>query len=187
MGLFGRKEKRGEPINEIPALPKLPRLPELPDMESIGNRAINQLPSLPSNSIGRKFSRDSIKDAVSGERGEEDFYADEFPDNGIGTMRGPLRRPLTEEVGEDTERGFPERAEGFRKEAEPVFVRIDRFEEGLRIFEGIKNQIYDIERVLAETKRLKEKEEAELHAWENELKRMKMEIEKMGRDIFSKV
>ncbi len=84
-------------------------------------------------------------------------------------------------------RRFPERPGVLRQEAEPVFVRIDKFEEGLKLFERIKNQLYEIERVLAETRKLKEKEEAELHSWENELKRMKMEIEKMGRDIFSKV
>ena len=187
MGLFGKKEKRGESMDELPALPKLPRLPELQDMGSIGSRTIHQLPSFPSSSIGKKFSRDSIKDAVSGERGEEDFYADEFSDDEMRMTREPLRRPLTEEVEEDMERRFPERQGVLRQEAEPVFVRIDKFEEGLKLFEGIKNQLYEIERVLAETRKLKEKEEAEIHSWENELKRMKMEIEKMGRDIFSKV
>ena len=96
---------------------------------------------------------------------------------------------MTEEMEEEMEEGFEGegRTDSFRQEAEPVFVRIDRFEEGLKLFEGIKNQISEIERVLAETRRLKEREEAELHSWENELKRMKGEIEKMGRDIFSKV
>ena len=187
MGLFGKKEKKSE--TEIPSLPKLPRLPEFPDMGFAADKTIHQLPSFPSSSIGKKFSRDSIKDAVSGERGEGDFYADESPDDEIRMMRGPLRKPLSEEIDEREMREFPEREEkmSFKQEAEPLFVRIDRFEEGLRIFEGIKNQISEIERALAETRGLKEKEEAELRSWEDELKRMKMEIERMGRDIFSKV
>jgi len=186
MGFFSKKEKKSE--TEIPVLPKLPRLPELPDTEFIEDRTIHQLPSFPSNSFGKKFSQDSIKDAVSGERRREDFYADEFSDNEIRMMREPLRRPLTEEMEENIRGELPERARGaFRQEAEPVFVRIDMFEEGLKIFEGIKNRISEIERVLAETKKLKEKEDEELNSWENELKRMKMEIERMGRDIFSKV
>ncbi|HKZ33918.1 MAG TPA: hypothetical protein VJ142_01615 [Candidatus Nanoarchaeia archaeon] len=187
MGLFGKKEKKSE--TEIPALPRLPRLPEFPDLGSMGDRTIHQLPSFPSNSIGKKFSRDSIKDAVSGGRGGEDFYADEFSGDEMRMMREPLRKPFAEEMEDVEER--PEstgRLRGsFRQEAEPVFVRIDRFEEGLKLFEGIKNQLSEIEGVLAETRKLKEREEAELHSWENELKRMKMEIEKMGRDIFSKV
>jgi len=186
MGLFSKKEKKSE--TDIPALPRFPRLPDFPDMD---DRTIHQLPRFPSNSFGKKFSRDSIKDAVSGERGDGNFYADEFSDDEMRMMREPLRKPMTEEMEEDTEAEFPGRTERmrevFRQEAEPVFVRIDRFEEGLKIFEGIKSQISEIERVLAETKRLKEREDAELHSWENELKRMKGEIEKMGRDIFSKV
>ena len=71
--------------------------------------------------------------------------------------------------------------------AGPVFVRIDRFEEGLKLLEGIKSQISDIEKILAETRRLKEKEDEELSSWESELKRMKTELEKMGNDIFSKI
>ncbi|MDZ4226714.1 MAG: hypothetical protein U1B79_01235 [Candidatus Pacearchaeota archaeon] len=186
MGLFSKKEKKSE--EGIPALPRLPRLPDFPEMDERDDRTIHQLPSFPSNSFGKKFSRDSIKDAVSGERGEEDFYADELSGDEIRMMREPLRRPMTEEMEEEME--MPERTGmmgGFRQEAEPVFVRIDRFEEGLKMFDGIKNQMSEIERILAETKRLKEKEEAELHSWENELKRMKSEIEKIGRDIFSKV
>ena len=184
MGLFGKKEKKSE--SEIPMLPRLPRLPELPDLDigmdrDIDNRMIHQLPSFPSNSAGKRFSRDSIKDAVSGKRGEEDFYADE-------RMMQPLSKPFREEMEEEAEtESEMEGFRGFRQEAEPVFVRIDRFEEGLRMFEGIKHQISEIERILEETKRLKEKEDAELHSWENELKRMRMEIEKIGRDIFSKV
>ena len=186
MGIFNKKEKKED--SEIPALPRLPRLSDFTDME---DQPIHQLPSFPSNSLGKKFSRDSIKDAVSGERGDQGFYADEVSDNEMRMMREPLRRPMIEEVDEDEESGFPAKTERmkdtFRQEAEPVFVRIDKFEEGLKIFSGIKNKISEIERILEETKRLKEKEEAELRSWENELKRIKVEIEKMGNDIFSKI
>ena len=216
MGLFGKKEKKSEFEKDIPSLPSLPRLPELPYLESenksMDRREVNQLPSFPSNSIGKRFSRDSIKDAVSGGRGEEDFYADDFSDDDdeMRRMQGPLRRPLTEEIEEDEIRErmpgrdrISRRDMGMKRttdmdrmggememgmrELEPMFVRIDKFEEGLKLLESIKGQISDIESILAETKRLKEKEEAELHSWENELKRMKMELEKMGRDIFSKI
>ena len=203
MGLFSKKEEKVE--TDIPALPRLPRLPDFSEME---DKTIHQLPSFPSNSLGKKFSRDSIKDAVSGERGGGNFYADEFSDDEMRMMRGPLRKPMTEEVEEDEEAEFPERMRTVsrqerefserpermermrmapRQETEPVFVRIDKFEEGLKIFEGIRDQISEIERILAETKRLKEKEDAELRSWENELKRMKGEIERMGGDIFSRV
>ena len=183
MGLFGKKEKKSEV--EIPTLPKLPKLPDFPEMSDEG---IRQLPSFPSSQIGKKFSQDTIKDAVSGERGDKSFYEEDLPEEEI--FQGNMRRPSTEEIeygGSDmpVKRGVER--EIIRQEIEPVFVRIDRFEDGLKTFENIKTQIADIERMLADTKRLKEKEEAELHSWEEELKKMKSEIEKIGMDIFSKV
>jgi len=187
MGLFSRKEKIED--SRIPMLPMLPRLPDLPDMEDYPDRTIHQLPSLPSSSIGAKFSRDTIKDAVSGEKSGGDFYADDSEDE-MRMMREPLRRPTTEEMEEEREefRERPSRQTSmYREEAEPVFIRIDRFEESMKLFETIKQQISEIERVLADTKRIKEKEEAELNSWEGELRRMKEEIEKIGTNIFSKV
>lgn len=186
MVLFGKKEKSGEP--ERTMLPALPRLPDFPDMVDDG---VRQLPSFPSNSIGKKFSQDSIKDAVSGGKneGDEGFYADEFSQRDR-MMQDHFKGPATEELEETFPvTGSKEKAKTgiFRQEAEPVFVRIDRFEEGLKLFENVKLQISDIERMVADTKRLKEKEEAEIHAWEDELKRMKEEIEKIGATIFSKV
>ena len=73
MGLFSRKEKNQENEGELPMLPRLPRLPDLPDMgppdvSDFLGMPIHQLPSFPSNSLGTKFSRDTIKDAVSGEK-----------------------------------------------------------------------------------------------------------------------
>ncbi len=187
MGFFDRKEKKSE--EGIPTLPRLPKLPELPDMEEENSRG---LPSFVSNSSGKKFSNNSIKDAVSGESGDEDFYADDFPDDrGMMQESLPLAKPRTEEVDEGIQRRFPEKKEkmreSFRQEAESVFVRIDKFEDGLKIFENIKDRISEIEKILADTKRLKEKEEAELNSWESELKRMEAEIEKIGKDIFSKI
>lgn len=191
MGLFGKKERKVEPMPEVPVLP---RLPDLPDMNGYSDMPIHQLPSFPNSSMGAKFSRDTIKDAVSGE-GRGEFYADDFSGDDMRMMQEPLRRPLTEEMKEDMEEemaGLPEIprrpiASGFRAETEPVFIRIDRFEEGLKLFETVKDQISAIEKNLAETKRIKEREEAELQAWEAELKRMKDEMEKISSNIFSKV
>jgi hypothetical protein len=77
--------------------------------------------------------------------------------------------------------------EAIRKEAEPVFIRIDRFEEGLRIFGETKKKIAHIEKILGEAKRVREKEGRELQDWENEMRAIKNQIEKIDRDIFSKI
>ena len=190
MGLFKKKEQKQQAMPMLPKLPKLPDLPEMGDYQNSSNKDVNKLPSLPSNSIGSKFSRDTIKDAVSGDMGgDEDFYEEseemEMPEH--------FRRPSTEEMEEEGDMDMPMRRKGrsmatsFREEAEPVFIRIDRFEESLKLFETIKKQISDIDRILSQTKEMKQKEETELNSWENELKKMKDEVEKIGANIFSKV
>ena len=198
MGLFKKKDKTKE-ILSLPKLPPLPDFPRLEDEETSDlKKSLHQLPSFPSNSLGKKFSQDSIKDAITGRKEGIGDEVDEFgmTEEDIRMMREPLRKPLTEEIPFEEEmgeegslvkrRGIP-RESKIRREAEPVFIRIDRFEEGLRIFEETKKKISDIERTLGETKRIKEKEEKELQDWENELRMIKNQIEKIDRDIFSKI
>lgn len=195
MGLFKRKEKKVEK-KEVPSLPELPRLPDFPRLEDQDpnlKNSFSQLPRFPSNSLGRKFSQESIKDAVTGgKEGDRGSEIDEF--EMMGKMKEPLKRSVRElpyedmeEYDEDEESMEMSEARMMRGEAEPVFIRIDKFEEGLRIFEEIKRKIAKIEKILGETKRIKEKEDGELQDWENELRTIKNQIEKIDRDIFSKI
>jgi len=73
------------------------------------------------------------------------------------------------------------------RKAEPIFIRIDKFEESLKIFEKAKDQISEIEDMIRQTKEIKAKEEEELNAWENEIQLLKQEVEKIDQDVFSKV
>ena len=196
MGLFKKKEKKVE-RKEVPSLPELPRLPDFPRLEDQDpdlRKPLPQLPSFPSSSLGKKFSQESIKDAVTGKEGVGGSGTHEF--EAMGRMKEPLKRSVRElpyenmeEYDEDEDEESMEMSEArmMRGEAEPVFIRIDKFEEGLRIFEEIKRKITEIEKILGETKKIKEKEERELQDWENELRTIKNQIEKIDRDIFSKI
>ena len=73
------------------------------------------------------------------------------------------------------------------KKAEPVFIRIDKFEESIKIFQEIKSQISDIEKLIKNTKEIKAKEEEELTSWETEIQTVKNQIEKVNQDIFSRI
>jgi len=201
MGLFKKKEKKDQ-IKEIPSLPELPSLPDFPRLEdeetSELKTSIHQLPSFPSNSFGKKFSQISIKDAVTGKKeGVDGPEVDEFDmiKEDMRMIQGPLKRSVTEEIPfeemEEEELIGNMNASGgtraIRRNVEPVFIRIDKFEEGLHIFKETKKKISNIEKILEETKRLKEKEEKELQDWENELRIIKNQIEKIDQDIFSKI
>ena len=99
-------------------------------------------------------------------------------------MQKPLRKPLTKEIG----RKIPaEPREKKTVKAEPVFIRIDKFEEGLQVFEKAKEKISEMEKMLRDIKRIREEEEKELDFWENEIQKIKEQIEKVDRDIFSKI
>lgn len=175
MGLFGKNQK------EMPSLPELPELKEVKKEKR--EFSLPQLPSLPSTSLGEKFSRNMIKEAVTGGK-EEIGGANEFE---RGRMMHSPEIPRTREIEESyvPEQFMP--AMKRVKDKEPIFIRIDKFEESLKVLENTKNKIYEIERVLKEIRETKEKEERELTAWEEEIQKIKQQIERVDSEIFSKV
>jgi hypothetical protein len=186
MGLFNKKkEAMAKPNSQ--ALPNLPKLPDFPRLTDDSPEPISRLPRYPQNSFGTKFSQNSIKEAVTGDEEDDELLADDFADSerdmdDMRMMQEPLKRPRTEEMGMSP-RGMPMR----RTTTEPVFIRIDKFEEAMRIFNETKKKISEIERVLEDIKSIKEKEDRELGIWESEVKAMKSQIEKIDQDIFSKI
>ncbi len=183
MGLF-KKEKTSEKKVMLPQLPELPRLPELAKVEEKGlySQSVNQLPQFPNNSLGEKFSQNTIKEAVAGEKeGEEDFDADDF-EGQIQMMQKPPKKQFSQEIPLDFQE-TPTKT----KRAEPVFIRLDKFEESMHLFQKAKKQISEIETMLNNIKKLKDEEEKELEFWEKEMQSIKTQIEKVDRDIFSKI
>ena len=177
MGLFKKKSKESAEISKPPELPKLPRLPRLPGLEEkdMFTQRPGKLPSYPSNSLGEKLSQDTIKEAVAGEK-EEGFGESKF---------APLEeerripKPLVESLSREFIQEEPD--------AEPIFIRIDKFEESLMTFEKMKKQISQIENVLEDIKKIKDDEDRELENWEKEIQSVKKQIEQIDKDIFSRV
>ncbi len=189
MALFGKKKKEeNKNLSEIPELPALPPLPRLPDFNS-DNMPFkpNALPRFPPSSLGDKFSQTTIKEAISGEK--EDEMANESEE--IETMPNLPEGPLTREISSSEFPEFPERKIRpiYPREIakHPMYVRLDKFEENLEIFEKIKRQLIGVEKILDDIKRTKEQEDKELGEWQTRLQAMKEQIEKIDRDIFSKI
>jgi hypothetical protein len=266
MGLFTKKNKNEEikkpfsvtpRVSELPEISDLPKLPELPslDEEEYSDEAIPKLPSFPTNTLGTKFSQNTIKEAVSGKKEAVGvFDADDFSEEEDSEIMHKPLKPIREEVesydqGETMKRlpkpttydqketmrmpvrqmaydegeimtksiksnvreeepaayeenfslmparsreissskmGYRERTSGAKK-TEPVFVRLDKFEEGMNLFDDIKAQIADMEHLIRNTHEIKQKEEEELNSWQNQLQEVKRQIEKVDKDIFSKI
>lgn len=189
MSWFNKKEEnkeRGNYIPQLPDLPELPRLPELPEpprnisSQKIRRENLPKLPSFPSSSLGEKFSRNAIKDAVAGEKEvEEDYEADDFDfeeEEQMMPKSSPKRIPSE----------FLEASKKV-KSNEPVFIRLDKFEESMKTFEKAKEKIGEINSLLKDIKKLKDEEERELLAWETEIQKIKDQIEKVDQEIFSKI
>lgn len=204
MGLFGKKDKKEEikkVSSNVPELPELPKLPELPPMNefSYEEERLPQLPTFPNNSLGNKFSQNTIKEAVSGKKEDEEaFDAEDFSEMNKGMMQRPLPRHAIEDT-DDYEESITTKPKSkevpqnfamrnyMTKKAEPVFIRIDKFEESMKIFQDIKSQISEIEELIKNTKDIKSKEEEELASWETEIQTIKNQIEKVDQDIFSRI
>ncbi len=213
MGFFSKKEKGDEKKDVVPSLPELPRLPSFPDGDN-SEGELPQLPSFPKNDLGEKFSQDTIKKAVNGKREEEkEISEDEFEDQmnqespeeeSVYGIPGKIsRKEVSEEFEEVGKRisgyaspgrkmdreipaGFEEAGKKIM-DSEPVFVRIDKFEESRKIFEKTKEQIMDIEKALGKIKSIKQEEDQELESWQQEILSIKDKIGKIEKDIFSKV
>jgi predicted ribosome quality control (RQC) complex YloA/Tae2 family protein len=197
MGWFSKKEEKKEKVPELPELPKLPELPNLKKEEPL-----HQLPSFPDSKIGAKFSQNAIKDAVTGKKEDEGLDANEFHEKRM--MPEPIKKPstieasplktrekLSREIQEDENpEEIPEEFEeaaSIVKKKEPVFIRLDRFEESMKIFENARTKIADIESMLKDVETIKQEEEKELENWKSEIQKIKTQIENIDKDIFSKV
>jgi len=190
MGWFN-KNKKGEEGKERISLPELPELPELPKLD-FEEESLPQLPKFPTNSFGERFSRNAIKDAIAGKKEGDEILADEDEeDYEMLEMPESLKFPVTKEIEYEKPRKMrgEESREPIKKfeKKEPVFIRIDRFEQALKTFTAAKEKVSELERMLKEIRKIKEQEEKELGAWELEIQSVKTQIEKVDRDIFSKI
>lgn len=70
---------------------------------------------------------------------------------------------------------------------EPVFIRIDKFEEALKTFQKTKKEILEIEKALKDIGAVREDEDKELESWQNDIIKVKEQIENIDRDIFSRI
>jgi hypothetical protein len=188
-----KKEETHE-LAELPALPELPKLPELPPNNM--QFKPNALPRFPSSALGNKFSQNTIKDAISGEKEDDEEMDADDSDEELQTMpklpAGPLTRevPVASDFLPKSQKQKNYSPPPMRQESHmggPMYVRLDKFEDNMGLFDKIKHQMIGVEKILEDIRRAKEQEDKELGEWQAKLQTMKEQIEKIDRDIFSKV
>ena len=70
---------------------------------------------------------------------------------------------------------------------EPVFIRVDKYEDALNMFDDARKKITEMEDLLKHIKKIKEDEYRELKDWEMEIQKIKDDFERVNKDIFSKL
>jgi hypothetical protein len=191
MSWFSKKKE----VDDMQA-PLLPELPEPKDFnfpskqrfQEDSNKLpiieINELPALPNSETGRKFNQETIKNAINKPE-EQGFQESRFPARKFNENKLPeFPQKRTIELSPSMASSFNKQ---MAKKAEPVFIRLDKFQLTLDSFEQIKNKISEIESLLRKIKEVKSKEDEELTAWEREIQIIKSRIDSIDKNMFSNI
>ncbi len=73
------------------------------------------------------------------------------------------------------------------KQIEPVFVRIDKFQEAQKDFDKIQKDVQEIESTLRKVKDIKADEEEQLSSWTKDLEKIKSRLSEIDINIFNKL
>ncbi len=184
MGLFNReKGVRSENIPRLPSLPdisaydELPELPQLPPQNFQKKFEAQPLPSFPKNQFGDSLGIQAIKSSINSENmgsfSSSDRRAIEFPEKSI----------LSNQDVQETLNQSSFSSSG----KEPVFVKLDRFQESVRKFHEIKEKVGKMEETLRDIRMTREKEENEMKNWETEVQLIKEKVKIIESSLFRKI
>lgn len=199
MSLFKRKKEVKSEPGKLPNLPPskdLPELPTLPELPKIEKRDHEMLPSFPDSKIGDDFSQQAVKSAVRDN--QPSFEPMILPNNfkksekrtvelAESMTKSPDINRITMSLPENEEERHEVLKETRVKSVEPVYIRIDKFKLAIQSFNEIKNRVAEIENLLIKIKEQKQKEDEELREWEKEIETVKIRLEGIDRNIFSRV
>ena len=200
MGLFSKKD-------EVPKILSTPTLPELPKPEQLEKKDLPGLPSFPTTPNNENFNREMVKSAVSdmpspGEDevnmgDQESLHIREEPEEEHTipprpSAESPIPEPPTIPSITDAPRKTLELTASMggkpvTKQAEPIFVRIDKFQSSQKNFEDIKNKVKEIELVLKKIKDVKSHEEIELKGWTEDIEKIKSRLTEIDDNIFNQI
>src|SRR3989344_4147046 len=173
------QETKLEEFPELPPLPESPELPPLPGLSEFRQeyKAKDEqalkiqpaiLPQFPQIKNERTITKPSLPPLTRETEPE------------IIQMNFPRR---TREIGEKirTREVIPTKTREIREtreitpeiKTEPVFVRIDKYQQALKKFQEIKSRLLEIENILRNIKETRDREETQLEQWETEIQEAK--------------
>ncbi len=183
------KQKKEVALGELPELPEEP--PELPSFsesfpkssfepEIRQKKDLPPLPSFPNSFTGERITNEVVKQAVKEPRERLEYknrpeknFAREIEAKTFEMPSYPLIKQFTKEVSPI--------------KVEPVYIRIDKYQESIANFNDVKKKLIEIENLLREIKELKSREEMQLQEWEVEIQETKNKLDFIDRTIFKKL
>ena len=161
------------------------------DDESSGEKEVNGVQELPRNFKFQQPRESSIPPAP--EQAPEQQQS-ESP--GIPSIPAKPQEPRTLEMhgqehtyapGQGIQAPPAPHPHAKRPVNEPVFVRIDKFQESKKSFDDIRKKLKNIEQVLGKIKDIKLKEDQEVALWTEDLEKLKIRLDEIDTDIFNKI
>lgn len=149
----------------------------LPDLPPLTDSTFNDLPTLP-HEMDKEFSPLPAFVPLNSSKTNSFTVKDV-----ISTTPIPETKQMTREIDEYEIK--PEKT--YKKTNEPIYVRIDKYQESHANFLEIKKKILEIQNVLTDIKELKAKEESELAEWEKEIQETKDKLASIDETIFQKL
>lgn len=205
MGFFSKnKEKKEDRILELPQLPPLPEMPikeiyekrgfetNLPAKEETQKKF--SLPSFPDSKFGQRINQEAIKEAISERKEEIRFDPQKTRTQEISETKQKMQPSMfnTQETKKSTMemsdwnevKPKPEFSMPRMKKSEPLFIKLEKYENVISTFNEIKLRMAEIESLLKNIKEIKMKEERELDDWEREIHTIKARLEQIDQEIF---
>jgi hypothetical protein len=215
MGLFNKKEDvpeipKASGLPELPTAPKKEEKKELPELPSFPS-------SSASDNLNQEMVKSAVSDSSSPEEKDSDggipeapaTLKKEFPAEGstpspprleFPTPSIPPKQVINPEPISEAPEPRPVFQEPPREEprliqatapttstVEPIFVRIDKFQQSQKNFGDIKGMILQMENVIGKIKEVKEKEESEIKGWSEDVEKIKTKLAQIDSDIFSQI
>lgn len=197
MSWFSKKE-------EVPKIPLANSVPEIPKNDSKKNDSLPELPSFQNKKAEEKLNQEIVKSAVNDSSDSfEENEIEEIPKKELelpesGSLKIPTKTfnekeelpklPSLSTVEPPKEKIKAEFSNNnLHKQAEPVFIRIDKFQSSQKDFDNIKEKLEEIDEVLKKIKSVKEKEENEISKWEKEVSEIKSKLSEIDLNIFNQI
>ncbi|MFA5857420.1 MAG: hypothetical protein WC867_08720 [Candidatus Pacearchaeota archaeon] len=197
MGLFSKQKEELVNSEPVPGLPELPEmvedmpvinqeytqsaLPVISQPEIVKPITIIQPPSQ-SEEFGIEYGMQKSKfDTIN----NIDDYQQEQPKPIIQSKEKPKIEPPPKTI-ERVERKEIKETSTISKKDEPVYLRLDKFKITMDNFDGIKDKLKEMEKLIQKLRDIKGDEEKELTEWEQEIQIIKARMETIDKTIFDK-